>query len=487
MRTIARTIALAALSCALGCRATPAPSAAAHASTAAPAAPAPHAMFSAYSIPPVAPASWSEPEWDLDPANSSGHASDSNSCTSTSAPCLTFAQIASRWTTYAPILQQTTTFRLMSAQTGSSDPIFIGVQTFGATFAFLGVPTTAATGTLAGVVAKTYGTAGSGHPLQATLAAGLVAGQKIVNTTRGSSTAFLFSLVSGTTWNLTQPLSAPTNPPTIHRTEVNTWANGDAYTVETLPKAFMPAWQAQILQFTSGGAGSMMQDVDLIAGPSSPGYEYTNVSGRSAWQDVAVDRIIVQSSSDTMDYEGCFLSTLQVQGPSITQLNTILSLNGGALRSNFGYSNISAQFGNDIIFSSNTQVWNSTYGITGASNADGVYINTSSSIQVGSAGSLSVMAGETVPFYGPGQLNAWGSSQLSYIAGASKAAATFLGPAPTINQGSSACLGIPTASSTTLTCNLTISASTLDTQLGSTTGCLYVPGSASICNVLGTL
>jgi len=76
-----------------------------------------------------------------------------------------------------------------------------------------------------------------------------------------------------------------------------------------------------------------------------------------------------------------------------------------------------------------------------------------------------------------------GRGQVLYPAGAG-AAATALPATGTmrIAGGTVACLGVPSVALPTLTCNKTISAANLDTDLGAVTGCYYVPGAGSFCN-----
>lgn len=72
------------------------------------------------SRPPSNPASWSVPYWAFDPANASGCASDSNTCTSASCsggnvgPCSTLSEIYSRWTTTRPVFTSAVTVQQLS-------------------------------------------------------------------------------------------------------------------------------------------------------------------------------------------------------------------------------------------------------------------------------------------------------------------------------------------------------------------------------------
>ena len=52
-----------------------------------------------------------------------------------------------------------------------------------------------------------------------------------------------------------------------------------------------------------------------------------------------------------------------------------------------------------------------------------------------------------------------------------------------VSGGTVGCVGIPTVASPTFTCNVTYSSANLDSDLGATSGCLFVPGGGSVCNV----
>jgi hypothetical protein len=170
-------------------------------------------------------------DWYVDPANFTTLASDANSCTSSSSPCLTFNEIpAHRWQSYEPVLGGGTvsstsyqvTIHLLSAWSDSTADA-VQVQPYSGLLTFLGplgAVNQVATGTLAGVVAKNPSAA---QVLTATLSAGLSAGQLVDDTTHPSY-AWTNSNTSGNTWTLSQPLSPGGS-------EVNSWANGDSFVV----------------------------------------------------------------------------------------------------------------------------------------------------------------------------------------------------------------------------------------------------------------
>lgn len=180
---------------------------------------------------PVLPTSWTVPAWFIDFANVSGTASDTNDCVTSATACRTYGEIAAhRWGTYEPQLQQQTIITTLSGWPSTS--LFADQFIYRGTYAgnlfvigTLGTNETIVSGTLAGVVAK----AKPNTLLQATLSAPTAVGQLIHNTTHDSY-AWVLTSLGGGNFEITQPMTQP-GPTFLVGSEVNTWANGDAYTV----------------------------------------------------------------------------------------------------------------------------------------------------------------------------------------------------------------------------------------------------------------
>ncbi len=191
----------------------------------------------------------SQATWYIDPANSSGVASDSNSGVDASHPVLSYnGGIVAKWGTNSPTLRQDTTLTWMSSQSsGGTDPIVLNpicglkdASTDGAIISIVGQTTLVHSGTLGTVTAKSRAT---GQLLQVDLqySPTLVAGRSLLvkNTTAGKiSFAWLYPPSGdGHTWNLSQPLAPIALPlgeiPTIN--EIDTWSIGDTYELYDLP------------------------------------------------------------------------------------------------------------------------------------------------------------------------------------------------------------------------------------------------------------
>jgi len=192
---------------------------------------------------PLIPPSWSVSTWYVDPSNTSGLASDSNSCTASTAPCLTYAEIMGhRWGTNAPNFQQcTTAINFMSDQASPwADPITIG--NFYSSAACVAVDLVI-NGTL---LSQTTGTIGTFTPRNRTAgtyneitSTGGAAGywaphlNYLVNDTTAGAWFWVESDLGSDTALITEPFSSNVFYPTL-ASPFNTYttiANGDAYTV----------------------------------------------------------------------------------------------------------------------------------------------------------------------------------------------------------------------------------------------------------------
>jgi hypothetical protein len=186
---------------------------------------------------PIIPLTWSIPAWFTDEQNLSTTASDGNDCITAATACLTFSEISvHRWGTISPKLQTVviiTNLSNWSATAGVDAVSYQGRTPLTGAILFvgnLGAPQTIVSGVLAGVVAK----ATPNTLLQATLAAPTAVGQLIHNTTHDSY-AFVLTALGGGNFEITQPV-VQNAPFFLVGAEVNTWANGDSYTVFAPPQ-----------------------------------------------------------------------------------------------------------------------------------------------------------------------------------------------------------------------------------------------------------
>lgn len=177
--------------------------------------------------------SWQQAAWFIDPQNVSGVASDNNSGIDALHPVKTWnGGVIAKYRTIMPFLRQNITWTFMSSHTDNSDPvIFHPVLEAGSVVRLtgsLGAAQQTGNGNLAGVIAKNRATP---QLLTATFGAGTGSYLLVANATHASR-AWLYTAAGGGAFTLSQPM-VPANIPAYFTGmgEVNTWANGDAYTI----------------------------------------------------------------------------------------------------------------------------------------------------------------------------------------------------------------------------------------------------------------
>jgi hypothetical protein len=164
----------------------------------------------------------------IDPANSTGVASDGNPGSST-LPLKTWAGLLNIWGTAWPVFTLNTTVTFLSSHIDNSDPVIVhALCTKGAIFAIMGTtPTVTTSGViLAGTVAKNRA-AGSNALLQTNLGATGTTSQLVQNTTHPSR-AWTFAAQGANVFSMSQPFVLNnTAPAATAPAEVDGWVNGD--------------------------------------------------------------------------------------------------------------------------------------------------------------------------------------------------------------------------------------------------------------------
>jgi hypothetical protein len=189
---------------------------------------------------------WLIPHWYVNASTGN----DRGTCVTTIDPCKTWGELVNRWQGFIVPFPQATIVT-MQTDLPATDPVIIVVPaTAAGSLEIDGTMTTVSTGTLAGRVQKNRASAQALNFDLAANAAGAV-GLFIENGARGSG-AWVDRALTGTNVLVTQPLDDATDS-----TEVDTWANGDAYTVQRPTKVFAGqvegAFVYQVwLQSTSG-------------------------------------------------------------------------------------------------------------------------------------------------------------------------------------------------------------------------------------------
>jgi hypothetical protein len=175
----------------------------------------------------------------LDPANSTGLASDSNNGTSAITPLLTFGKVIQKYGSTTPLLTNTQTLHLMSSQ-GAGDPVvFSPILTGGINFVLLGTPV--AVGAPFSPVSVTAKNRATGTLLTLNTGGAATPGTLLFNVTKGSY-AFVDSNGGGSgPLVMTQPfasagLTTVTTGQETFPIEDDTWASTDSYQRYSLPQ-----------------------------------------------------------------------------------------------------------------------------------------------------------------------------------------------------------------------------------------------------------
>lgn len=176
---------------------------------------------------------WSQATWFIDPTNSTGFASDSNTGIDATHPVLSYnGGVVAKWGTTSPYLRQDTMLTWLSSQSDDTDPVLFTPVMVNAVATFqgsIGASQEVGSGALTGVVPKNRA---AGQILEADLGFAAPIGTLLHNTTSGKdSYAWVYKNVGGTIFQLTQPMVPGVLPFTLGTSvaEVDTWANGDTF------------------------------------------------------------------------------------------------------------------------------------------------------------------------------------------------------------------------------------------------------------------
>jgi hypothetical protein len=450
---------------------------------------------------PILPPSWTVPAWFIDPANSTTCAADTNNCTTGTCgaagsgvgPCVTWNEInVHRWGCFGsprgcPRLRQATTVTLQSAQSTTADSIyaFPAIETGAGMLNLqcsLGATQQIASGVLGAVTAKNRNT---NQLLQAVLPAptGAYAGGELIVNSTHTARAWLNTLVSGTTWTISQPLvpeAPPFQTPLVSApAEVDTWTSGDTVTV------YQPSTESIV--DVSPIVGEYGAALNAHAFVSQCSVAYPGAASVGLGLILGTSTMLVESSSSRQVVFGSFApdaATAMMNAYAVANGvaggppagNTAFFIIGGVVG---GTLNNGGNMGldGDVILQGSAQY--TIFGFGGAKAVLGdVYV--AGGITAGGATLLSTRyTGPIV--WGPGLLEP-GNGRITYPAGAGAAAAAFKVTTLRADSVTTVCLGIPSAATAYDTCNLPLTATQLDTSLGTTTGCLGIPNGSAFCN-----
>ena len=461
-------------------------------------------LVSASGAEPILPPSWTVPAWFIDPANSATCASDTNSgtsatctggcsgstCPSGIGPLVTFQELSvHRWgclgnPTACPRLRQNTLLTFLSSQSGGTDPVYWKPSLEnGANGEILCTLTTAWTGGVGTFTINAAKNRSTPQLLEATVPAGGAVGQLLINTARASH-ALIYKNVAGNEWLVSQPLTNLAIPFGMFSvTEVNSWATNDVVTGNTLASVNLVDLEPIVIDSNGGGTYTNGLFVSQCAGSDPPANDDTMIVNQNVTfvDDVLGRLTFVQPlTSINSVFTGVGFSNVSTVGA------LVVPPSGVSFSSIFlgGFVNGVGLFGSyyidgDAILASNTT-------IGAPSILSQVYIETAKTISITTgAGAAIIGNGLGGPFmWGPGAIALKGTGRINYPGGATVAVADFLqtGGFSGINGQTKTCVAVPSAGTEFATCNVALSPTTLDANLGATIGCLAVGGGASVCN-----
>jgi hypothetical protein len=432
---------------------------------------------------PYIPQSWTVAAWFVDPSNSSAAASDNNTCTTSGAPCLTYAEIAARWGTYSPRLRQSTTITFLSSHTDNTDPVYFKPYLENAaTVIITGTLTQVASVTLGSVTAKTRATP---QLLQANLGASGAIDQLLINTTRASSRAWVYKLVSGTTFSISQPLAVQT-PPLNYATgigsaENNAWANGDTVTLNTLSAVNLADVEPILTDLAPSFTRQLYITSLKVFDPSSN--DFLTVNQNVKLFDVLSARGLgVFSAANTFTASGAYNVDLKS--------NFVKPACGGPFAFVGGIASGSTTEGCTFVFDGDT-ILNTSPVVTGLDNTTPTFFNLAfieSGKVLGPQGGVVAVASEFVTggpiIWGPGAVRVSANAHLRYPAGANQAVAVFIHTGAFQVNGATTACSHTSAAPDVVNCGITVSAANLDAAAGAAGfgGNAFLPGGASISN-----
>jgi hypothetical protein len=343
--------------------------------------------------------SWSQTSWFIDLGNSTGLANDQNNGLTASTPLLTKAGLAAKYLTWSPtLIGINVQVNYLGADTGNTDPsLFTPTLLNGATFTETApLPTASFTGSLLSVTAKS----GNGA-LQSTFTpttGAIVAGMKLVNSSRANTVAFVQRSLGGGNFQITQPANPYAGGgATPGFTENNAWANGDTITGYVLPNVdFGRVGGINVDRF---GAGHIVWNLTMFD-PAGSGVTVVQIDSASLpyITECSIQKSVIVTGQEIINTNilGCDFKHAALSASWTTILG------GGQRTTTASWFLFSSILGGDLICQG-------TVNFSGGSSNS---INTGNGLMLDQAGNtLNVISGDTVTIvsprtiYGAGKIN----------------------------------------------------------------------------------
>ncbi len=275
---------------------------------------------------PPANGSWAQTFWAIDPANSSGVASDQNTGLSTSAPLVHLAEVYRRYGTLQPFLSgASTTFQFMSSQPDTTDAWLLNPITVGPVILRGDQNKTEISGSPFAVAGLVPFSRASGQLLQVTAWTGAAVSQLVQNTTHNSLAWVL--TVSGGVATLSNPMNVAPTPPTPYSpATLSSWANTDTIHVYTPLNIAIGVAKMQVPNFIAASHNSLY--VYQLTAIDPLGGAITFVGESVIFQESQVHQTMVIDPNVTnigAQFNNCHLVSIQ-GGPEFRLNNNFQTL-----------------------------------------------------------------------------------------------------------------------------------------------------------------
>ena len=286
------------------------------------------------------PNSWTVAAWFVDPANSSGCASDGNTGTSATCtggtnigPLLTFGQIYSRWGTTTPALTINVTVHLMGND-GSSDP-WLAVPTYnGGSLTVVGTPVSVTTVTIGTFTPQVTATTPALNKITASGQSGAYWTTYVgdlVNDTTANAWFRVTSDLGGATAGISAPVGIDAFVPPW-----KTIANGDSLTIDTLPSVYVAVADSSNLVFPIGF--SLLHILGV-------GVDGLVTQGAATFERCTISAIMFETSVRPTQFANCDIDTSSV-------IEGVSYVHAGQSRGQLNLQGYSSSAGGEGIFSS---------------------------------------------------------------------------------------------------------------------------------------
>ncbi len=311
---------------------------------------------------PIIPNSWTVASWAFDPLNTSGCASDTNTCTSASCggggsgPCASWGEIwVHRLGAGTPQLQQVTTFTQVSSQNPGTDSIFGTFQLAnGAQAILLGQLRSIGTIAINTAIVTTQSRGAPGTRWAVTsMPGGTVANELLQDTTQ--NTWSVIDSVSVGTATISQPIpNSVVSTVGIPTFSQGSMATNDAFTVWAQPLSNLKAWRVTGGDVGSGGANSAacsawVQNLEIADSSNNQTSEYPMVTdaANTTLSNVRVDGRLHYISLNGRVNAGYWINDVVVG--VVSTFAGQLQVGGGILRGGAAFDSQGLTLGNDVV------------------------------------------------------------------------------------------------------------------------------------------